>query len=91
MTGAPPEGGGSRVTGCPEHRDKDVVDQETHVLLRRRLAGLDEVLPDEGRPGLDALRRERARADVPPLGPGREELAKDAVPGREDAFLQGGG
>ena len=44
--------GRSRIGGCPEHRDKDVVDEEGDVLVGWRLAGLDEVLPDQGRPGL---------------------------------------
>jgi hypothetical protein len=55
---------GSRVRGYPEHRDKDVVDEEANVLVGRRLAGFDEVLPDQGWPGLDATRRSLLPSDT---------------------------
>jgi hypothetical protein len=55
------------------------------------LAGLDEVLPDQGRSRLDALRRERAGPDIAPFDPGRQQFAEDAVARCEDLLLQGGG
>jgi hypothetical protein len=55
------------------------------------LAGFDEVLPEQGGSRLDALGRERVGTDVSPLGPGGQQFAEDAVAGREDLLLQGGG